>query len=189
MRKTLEDFNFKNHKSYDVNNIKEHISGFSDEWFIDTSRQDNNYVHKDTMSYFVYSTNLQWKSGQEFKVVKRSNDETLLKLLDPIIKDLEQIHDGIHGNVLLIKLKAKENITKHHDSGDYLILSRRNHIPIITSSDVFFGVGDEKINMKSGECWEINNSRTHFVDNNSETDRVHLLIDIMPHSELKGFSV
>lgn len=53
----------------------------------------------------------------------------------------------------------------------------------------FFGVGDEKINMKSGECWEINNSRTHFVDNNSETDRVHLLIDIMPHSELKGFSV
>lgn len=189
MRKTLEDFNFKNHKSYDVDNIKEYISGFSDEWFIDTSRQDNNYVHKDTMSYFVYSTNLQWKSGQEFKVVKRSNDETLLKLLDPIIKDLEQVHDGVHGNVLLIKLKAKENIAKHHDSGDYLILSRRNHIPIITSSDVFFGVGDEKINMKSGECWEINNSRTHFVDNNSEIDRIHLLIDIMPHSELKGFSV
>lgn len=186
MRKTIEDFNFKKHSSYDVEDIKNYISNFSTEWLLDTSRQDNHYVHKDTTSYFVYSTNLQWKSGQDFNVQTKSNDPKLLELIEPIIKDLERIHDGVRGNVLLIKLKAKENIAVHHDSGDYLMLSRRNHIPIVTSDDVFFGVGEEKVNMQAGECWEINNSRLHYVDNNSDIDRVHLLIDIMPNYEFKS---
>jgi hypothetical protein len=38
--------------------------------------------------------------------------------------------------------------------------------------------------MGTGECWEINNSRTHFVNNGSKIDRVHLLIDIMPNIEI-----
>lgn len=184
MRKTLEDFNFKQHNSYNVEGIKDYISKFSDEWFLDTSRQDNYYVHKDTTSYFIYTANLRWKSGEEFMVQTKSNDKQLLELVEPIIQDLEKTHNGVRGNVLLIKLTAKQNIAIHHDSGDYLMFSRRNHIPVVTSDDVFFGVGSEKVNMKAGECWEINNSRLHFVDNNSEIDRVHLLIDIMPYDEL-----
>lgn len=184
MRKTLENFNFKKHNTYSIEDIKNHIKDYSNEWLLNTSRQDNYYVHKDTTSYFVYNANLQWKSGENFIVKKIATDETLLELLEPIIKDLEITHNGIRGNVLLIKLKAQEDIAIHHDSGDYLMLSRRNHIPIVTSDNVYFGVGDEKINMKAGECWEINNSRLHFVENNSDIDRVHLLIDIMPHNEI-----
>lgn len=189
MRKTSENFNFKKHSTYDINAIKDYIENFSSEWFLDTSRQDHYYVHKDTVSYFIYNANLQWKSGQEFKVETKSNDSQLLELVEPIIKDLERIHEGVRGNVLLIKLKAKQNIAIHHDSGDYLMLSRRNHIPVVTSDDVFFGVGADKVNMKAGECWEINNSRLHFVDNNSDIDRIHLLIDIMPNNEINGISV
>ncbi len=55
MRKTLEDFNFKKYQSYGIDEIKKYIDSFSDEWFINTSRQDNYYVHKDTNSYFVFS--------------------------------------------------------------------------------------------------------------------------------------
>ncbi len=184
MRKTLENFNFKKHNTYNIEAIKEHIKNYSAEWFLNTSRQDNYYVHKDTTSYFVYGADLQWKSGEEFIVKTIAQDTVLLGLLEPIIKDLETIHDGVRGNVLLIKLKAREDISIHFDSGDYLMLSRRNHIPVVTADEVFFGVGDEKINMKAGECWEINNSRSHYVENNSDIDRVHLLIDIMPHNEI-----
>jgi hypothetical protein len=38
--------------------------------------------------------------------------------------------------------------------------------------------------MGTGECWEINNSRIHYVNNGSKIDRVHLLIDIMPNKEI-----
>lgn len=184
MRKTLEEFNFKQHGKYNVDLIKHYIDGFSEEWFINTSRQDNHYVHKDTNSYFVYTADLRWKEGDDFVTQTTSNDETLLKLLEPIISDLEKIHDGVRGMVLLIKLKAGQDIAPHHDSGDYLMLSRRNHIPVVTSDDVFFGVDTEKVKMQTGDCWEINNSKTHFVNNGSKIDRVHLLIDIMPNTEI-----
>ena len=184
MRKMLEDFNFKQHSKYDVEPIRNYIDSFSEEWFINTSRQDNYYVHKDTNSYFVYTANLGWKEGEEFSTQTTSNDKDLLELLEPIISDLEKIHDGVRGMVLLIKLKAGQDIAPHHDSGDYLMLSKRNHIPVVTSDSVFFGVGDEKVKMGTGECWEINNSRTHFVSNGSTIDRVHLLIDIMPNIEI-----
>jgi hypothetical protein len=184
MRKQLEDFNFKKYTNYSVDAIKNHIDSFSEEWFINTSRQDKHYVHKDTNSYFVYTANLNWKEGQEFVVEKTSNDAELINLLEPIISDLERIHKGVRGMVLLIKLKAGQDIAPHHDSGDYLMLSRRNHIPVVTSDSVFFGVGDDRVKMATGECWEINNSRTHYVNNGSKIDRVHLLIDIMPNTEI-----
>jgi hypothetical protein len=184
MRKTLEDFNFKKYEQYDVDGIKTYIDNFSDEWFINTSRQDNYYVHKDTNSYFAYTTSLEWKEKQDFVTNTTSNDSGLLELLEPIISDLEKLHDGTRGMVLLIKLKAGQDIAPHKDSGDYLMLSRRHHIPIVTTPDVLFGVGDELVNMNTGECWEINNSRVHSVNNNSSIDRVHLLIDIMPNTEI-----
>jgi hypothetical protein len=184
MRKTVEDFNFKQHSKYDVDSVRTYIDNFSEEWLINTSRQDNHYVHKDTTSYFVYTADLGWKEGEDFVVQKTSNDQGLLELLEPIISDLEKIHDGVRGMVLLIKLKAGQDIAPHYDAGDYLMISRRNHIPVVTSDDVFFGVGDEKVRMATGECWEINNSRTHFVNNSSKIDRVHLLIDIMPNTEI-----
>jgi hypothetical protein len=184
MSKLLEDFNFNFLGNYDVLPIKEYINSFSDEWFIDTSRQDVFHAHKDTNSYFIYKTNLGWKQGEYLVVEQKSNDNTLLDMINPIITDLELKHHGIRSNVLLIKLKAGHNISAHSDSGEYLISSRRHHIPIITSDQTFFTVGSEKINMAEGECWEINNSRVHAVENNSKNDRIHLLIDIMPNEEL-----
>ena len=184
MSKVSENFNFKNHGTYNIDQISSYISKFSDEWFIDTSRQDKYHTHKDTNSYFMYQSDLKWKRGELFAFEQKSDDRELLNLIEPIIKDLEKIHDGVRGNVLFIKLKAKHNIPKHFDDGDYLVCSRRHHVPIVTSSQTFFGVGLEKINMLEGECWEINNTRFHSVENDSDTDRIHLLIDIMPHNEI-----
>jgi hypothetical protein len=184
MNKIEQNFNFNRYSTYDVSLIKDHVNRFSSEWFIDTSRQNDYQIHKDTTSYFIYKTDLNWTKGQDFLVETKTNDSALLELVEPIIKDLESIHNGVRGNVLLIKLKAKHNIPKHADSGDYLVLSRRHHIAIVTSDETFFGVGSEKVNMGVGECWEINNTRFHSVENNSEIDRIHLLIDIMPKSEI-----
>jgi hypothetical protein len=184
MSKLTEDFDFIKHKIYNIDLIKNYLSGFVDEWFLDTSRQDIFETHKDTTSYFIYKANLDWQKNEIFSVSKETNDKNLLDLVEPIINDLEKIHQGQRGNVLFIKLKAMHGIREHKDSGDYLVYSRRNHIPIITSNKTIFGVGSKRINMQIGECWEINNTRTHLVENNSGTDRIHLLIDIMPNKEI-----
>jgi hypothetical protein len=184
MNKLSENFNFNFFGNYDISSLQKYINNFSDEWFIDTSRQNIFHAHKDTNSYFVYKANLAWKQGEMLVVEEKSNDNVLLDMINPIIKDLELRHNGLRSNVLFIKLKAGHNISAHSDSGEYLLSSRRHHVPIITSEQTFFTVGSEKINMLEGECWEINNSRVHSVENNSKTDRVHLLIDIMPNIEM-----
>jgi hypothetical protein len=184
MTKKLEDFNFKNYGIYNIDNIKSHVINFSDEWFIDTSRQEKYATHKNTNSYFLYESDLEWNNTQEFLSQCKSDNKELLNLVEPIIKTLEEIHDGVRGNVLVINLKAGTNIAEHRDNGYYLDRARRHHIPIITSDQTWFSVGSEKINMLEGECWEINNTRLHAVENNSDIDRIHLLIDIMPNTEI-----
>lgn len=79
---------------------------------------------------------------------------------------------------LLVNLAAEKNIPNHIDNSPSLDICKRVHTPIITNSKVFFTVGDERINLKKGEMWEINNTKkTHSVENNSKSDRVHLIID------------
>jgi hypothetical protein len=39
--------------------------------------------------------------------------------------------------------------------------------------------------MKVGDCWEVNNNKEHAVKNLGQTDRIHLMIDIMPNQFIK----
>lgn len=84
---------------------------------------------------------------------------------------------GYFVRVLLVKLKANTKISSHIDNGKSLINCKRTHIPIITNDLVTFTIDGETKNLKEGEVWEINNTKEHSVDNNSNMDRIHLIID------------
>ena len=79
---------------------------------------------------------------------------------------------------ILVNLEAEKNIPNHIDNSPSLDICKRIHTPIITNNKVFFNVGEERMNLKKGEMWEINNTKKiHSVENNSKFDRVHLIID------------
>jgi len=177
-------FNFIKHKNYNVDKIKSIVETFDQEWRINVERQTRNDTHGNTLSYFAYETDLHWRKGQPYVVDQKSFNQDLIDALEPIILDLEKTHNGKRGQVLIIKLLSGSIIKKHKDSGQYLMSARRHHIPLITSDNTVFGVGDEEINMAVGDCWEINNSKIHYVNNYSEVDRIHLLVDILPVREL-----
>lgn len=77
----------------------------------------------------------------------------------------------------LVRLKAGCSIAAHQDNNFSLTHSHRVHLPIVTNNEVQFTVGDETINMREGELFEINNRRMHSVHNNGGDDRVHLILD------------
>jgi hypothetical protein len=77
----------------------------------------------------------------------------------------------------LVGLKPGGEITEHTDNNFSLVHSHRLHLPIITNEEVEFTVGDETINMKEGELYEINNRHLHSVRNAASTNRVHLIMD------------
>jgi hypothetical protein len=182
--KKNEDFKFKLQETFDINDIKNIILKFNDEWNINTYRQEAYSVHQHTKSYSIFEVSNEWNMQDPFVVKQKSNNKPLLDLIMPIIKKLEEIHDGKVGKTLFIDLPPVKDVLPHTDKRDYLNMVRRHHIPIITNEKVNFFVGGESINMKEGECWEINNSLLHSVDNQGTTNRIHLMIDIMPNKLL-----
>ena len=184
MDKIHEDFRLRYLKNYNISEIQSEIYKLEEEWLEDTHRQEIFEEHKETVTYFLTDYSLEWKIGDTYPGSVRNPESQLYSLVKPIIEELEQFHDGRVGRTIFPKLSANKNIKGHCDGGEYLSVVRRHHIPIITNPDVWFNVGKGWVNMFEGECWEINNRKWHEVSNESDKDRVHLLIDIIPNKAI-----
>jgi hypothetical protein len=90
---------------------------------------------------------------------------------------LARLDTGLRG-ARLLRLGAGGRIREHRDydlgqpDGDL-----RVHIPIITDSQVEFLLDGRRIPMQAGECWFLDLSRPHRVENHGGVGRVHLVVD------------
>jgi hypothetical protein len=104
----------------------------------------------------------------------------LSKELDEIYKKIDEVvqeKDHVALRVQLVKLPARKNVLPHIDAGHIFRVTRRIHLPIITNQNVDFFIELEKVPMEEGRLIEINNQAIHCVFNQSDLDRVHLIID------------
>jgi Aspartyl/Asparaginyl beta-hydroxylase len=82
--------------------------------------------------------------------------------------------------VRLLSLSPNSYIKEHTDSAaGYENGFFRIHIPIQTNDKVIFTVDKKALPMREGECWYANFNRPHFVSNEGDTDRIHLVIDCL----------
>ena len=84
----------------------------------------------------------------------------------------------------LVRLKAGCGISAHRDMNFSLTHSHRVHLPVITNTGVSFTVGSETIHMPEGALFEVNNRRSHSVQNDGGDDRVHLILDFVLRGEM-----
>jgi len=78
----------------------------------------------------------------------------------------------------LMKLDAGCEVAEHVDFNYHWYSRVRMHIPVITNPAVMFYCGEEKVHMEAGDCWVFDNWRRHRVINESEEERIHLVIDL-----------
>jgi hypothetical protein len=83
------------------------------------------------------------------------------------------------GRAMLIKLPAKKSIASHIDRGHHLETCDRIHLPVITDNNVKFIINETVYPMLAGVVARINNNIWHSVENNSNNDRVHLVMDFI----------
>lgn len=70
-------------------------------------------------------------------------------------------------------------IHPHRDVSGTLEFGRlRFHVPIVTNPDVDFFVSKKKVPMRTGELWALNTSYLHAVENRSQQDRIHLVLEV-----------
>lgn len=169
--------------SFEIDGIVDEVSKYQNEWFIDTSRQETYLSHKDTLMYQLQFMDYDWypELPVDTHTVNSFKTDLAKSQYDYIARSMESAFDGKVVRSELVVLKANKKVSPHVDGGQMLNISRRCHIPIITNDNVFFTVFKNRVNMKPGICYEINNGMPHSVENNSDLDRVHLILDILPN--------
>lgn len=86
------------------------------------------------------------------------------------------------GRVLITSLKPDGVILPHADEGAVADHYERFHVVLKSEPGNFFysQISDNKgeyVHMKEGEIWWFNHKRPHWVENNSDCERVHLIVD------------
>lgn len=102
-----------------------------------------------------------------------------LPQLRPIVFDLMRRVEGSElGRVIITKLEPGKSIPAHVDQGAPAEYYTRYQVVVQSKPGAIFQIEDEKVNFRSGEVWKIDNQSLHSVVNNSDDDRIVIIVDI-----------
>ncbi|WP_406385608.1 aspartyl/asparaginyl beta-hydroxylase domain-containing protein [Streptomyces sp. NBC_01618] len=95
---------------------------------------------------------------------------------------LAELLDGLDCPKLLVRLLTLPpgaDIGEHNDAGStFQFGSLRLHVPLVTHDQVVMVIDGERMSWKPGELWWGDFSRPHWLRNDSDLTRVHMVIDV-----------
>ncbi|HEX4332101.1 MAG TPA: aspartyl/asparaginyl beta-hydroxylase domain-containing protein [Usitatibacter sp.] len=104
-------------------------------------------------------------------------DSVLMETCPRIAAELRRLECPLRA-VRILRLAPGSVIREHRDDGLTLENGEaRLHIPLATNDDVEFYLDGARVIMRPGECWFLDFSRPHRVQNRGRADRIHLVID------------
>ncbi len=183
------------HGEFDIADIVNWVAGLPEQiWDEDTSRQEIFEAHTDTQTVkllfdpdYRHINPTSHPLLQECSALIEPLQEHILATYSKSLRQKKTIRKNGPGyfiRIVLTRLAANSAITPHVDDGDSLKRCHRIHVPIVSNDRCFFLVGESKIQMQSGEMWEINNRLTHAVENGGNQSRVHLIMDFVQPGEV-----
>lgn len=102
--------------------------------------------------------------------------------LRPIIFGLMSRVEGERlGGVLITRIPPGERIEKHVDAGWHVENFDKYYLSLKSGHGANFYCGDEHINPRPGDIYLFDNKIEHWVENNSDEDRITLIICIQSH--------
>ncbi len=99
-------------------------------------------------------------------------------LIEPILKELKEHYNFRQYAAFLARLHPHTNIGMHPDSGNFLTLCHRVHVPLVTNPKIEYIIEDKKYYWKKGTIYEFDNTLLHGVSNKSNNHRIHLVINL-----------
>jgi hypothetical protein len=155
--------------TFDTTEIKRELAQFSRDAYYDIS---NPSVTLDTLlcKHFIEPVGGPDKAPVFLPNEALQKCPYLLSILETFQCDKETFR--IHS------LEAGARIKPHRDIGCGFEFGKiRIHIPVETNPEVQLLLNNELVQMKAGECWYCNFDVTHEIMNNSDTNRIHLIMD------------
>ena len=84
---------------------------------------------------------------------------------------------GVFPRVMLARMRSGGVIHPHIDANPAAKWPHKIHVPLSTNAGVVSFFGGEERHFPTGEAVEVNNLGPHWVRNEGDTDRVHLIFE------------
>ena len=150
-------------------------------------RRSEAAVFKTSITNHLRVHNARWDTPHTIEVLSQIVEcrDTKARALYPCVDQLvDWVYNHVEGTrlgrIMLVKLLPSGAIGEHIDPGPYFQSHYRFHVPFITHPDmVFFGPGKSNpIHMPEGYLSQLANRGPHSAENNSQVERIHLIVDI-----------
>jgi len=109
----------------------------------------------------------------------------------PYFRELMDQLQCPQGRMRIMRLGPGMVINVHYDVGPEVgclaFRQVRLHVPIVTNDRVTFFVGGERIRMQAGHLYYVNFSKYHYVRNDGDEARTHLVMDLKVNDWLARF--
>lgn len=164
---------------FKIGPLRDTVLEITDEVWSESKRDEYFHIHRDTQAVtLVEFVAHKYEEPLILPVYEEFED-----LVRPVVDHIADFYqdNGFVVRILLAKLRAGGRIDEHVDTGYSLLTVHRIHVPLVTNDDVAFFVGGERKYMRTGEFWEIDNSKPHAVNNAGGEDRIHMIVDWMPN--------
>lgn len=102
-----------------------------------------------------------------------------LPQLTAFVRKLARRVGGIPGRAAVVRLRPQGTVYEHVDWGFYYQLRDRFHLVIKSTAGSPLRTGSELRRLAEGELWWFENRIPHEAWNESEQDRIHLIVDVL----------
>jgi hypothetical protein len=169
----------------DVAPLLRELSDHPEVWTLDTRRQGSIDVQRETESAAIcrHAEQLTFLEERQRSAVRYVGRPTrtarlLPKTLEFVQHLARQLH-GIPGRAVVVRLKPRGRVYEHIDGGIYYELRHRYHLVLRSVAGSRLRSGNEEVRMQEGELWWFENRQPHAAANDSDEDRIHLIVDIL----------
>jgi hypothetical protein len=151
-------------------------------WSINTSRQDQISVQRDTNTIFLRAVdahrgiNVKVNEIQECITVPEA---ARFPLLMSYLAEFTAMQDAELQRAMIVRLKPGGRVYPHVDSGSYYAWRDRFHLVLKSAAGNELMCGGERAILQEGELWSFNNKLFHSAMNRSSKWRVHVIFDLL----------
>jgi len=147
-------------------------------WFAENQAKPNKFEALQSTQHIIFSFIHHWEDHTNY--AHRPLWDMWKALIQPILDEviLPFNYDQPHfPRIMLAKMPPHTKIAPHIDAAKAAQFPHKIHVPLQTNPQTFFFHKHQKYHFEVGQAYEVNNNMEHWVVNEGDTDRIHLIFE------------
>jgi hypothetical protein len=147
-------------------------------WVEENAAKPNKFEALDATNHIVFrfiDSPRDWRGSHDRPAWPQWRD-----LLEPVIAEAVRDYGyarGVFPRVMLARMRPGGVIHPHIDANPAAKWPHKIHVPLTTNPGVVSFFGDAEHRFPPGEAVEVNNLGPHWVRNDGDSDRIHLIFE------------